>query len=75
MLSISLSAGAKREGEDKALNNNLVGGVEKVNFFCDTPKSPRGNLLNTCDLESPPWGVWGCKPTFSTAPMKGGEYV
>jgi len=64
MLSISLSAGAKREGEDKALNNNLVGGVEKVNFFCDTPKSPRGDLLKSSDLESPPGGFGGANRLF-----------
>jgi hypothetical protein len=37
--------------------NSVV--VEKVNFFCYTPKSPKGDLLKSSDLESPPWGVWG----------------
>jgi hypothetical protein len=43
----------------KIFNHEKVGAVEKVNFLCDTPKSPRGDLLKSSDLESPPWGVWG----------------
>jgi hypothetical protein len=41
-----------------------VGAVEKVNFLCDTPipiaiGTPRGDLLKSSNLESPPWGVGG----------------
>ena len=55
-------------------------GVEKVNCLCDTPipiaiGTPRGDLLKSSDLKSPPWGGWGCKRTYSTAPKEGGEFM
>jgi hypothetical protein len=31
--------------------------------------------LKSSDLKSPPWGVWGCKRTYSTAPKEGGEFM
>jgi len=43
----------------KVSKNIPLGAVEKVNFLYDTPKSPKGDLLKSSDLESPPWGVWG----------------
>jgi hypothetical protein len=44
------------------------GGVEKVVFLSSTPISPRGDFLVCNMLQFPPWGVRGCKTTFSTAP-------
>ena len=47
----------------------FIGAVEKVNFLCYTPipiapdsyrdGTPRGDLMKSSDIESPPWGVWG----------------
>ncbi len=42
----------------------IFGAVEKVNFLCDTPKTPKGDLLKSSDLESPPGGFGGANGLF-----------
>jgi hypothetical protein len=43
-------------------------GVEKVNFLYDTPKSPKGDLLNPSDLKTPAMRDCGVKTYFFSSP-------